>query len=103
MDQPEDHLDNQYIYTELVQEIRNSKKMRQMVLSTHNPNIPIAGDAEQIFILEASETEGIRISATGSVDSEKISGKVMDILEGGAEALALRASKYPRFLQKLPQ
>jgi hypothetical protein len=103
MDQPEDNLDNQYIYTELVKEIRESKQTRQMIFSTHNPNIPIAGDAEKIFILEASEVDGGKIADQGSVDTEKISTRVMDILEGGAEALARRAMKYPNFADRLPQ
>lgn len=95
IDQPEDDLDNMYIYSSLVEEIRLSKNVRQMIFSTHNANIPISGDAEQIIILEQTRRGNHgRLAATGSVDKQKMLGDVQAILEGGSEAFRKRATKY---------
>lgn len=94
IDQPEDDLDNIYIYSSLVREFRKVKNRRQLIFATHNPNIPIAGDAENIIILTSLGKLG-RIDSTGSIDKVGISEKVLNILEGGKEALLLRTSKYP--------
>lgn len=93
MDQPEDDLDNSYIYSTLVNEFRNSKQKRQIIISTHNPNIPVASDAENIIILKH---DGINcyMDSNGSIDNPKVAEEVLDILEGGREALDKRVSKY---------
>ena len=94
IDQPEDDLDNIYIYSSLVKEFRKVKNSRQLLFATHNPNIPISGDAENILILESNGRNGL-IKSTGSIDRIGISKNVLNILEGGSEALALRNLKYP--------
>lgn len=50
IDQPEDDLDNRAIYTELVQYLRTKKTLRQIILVTHNPNIVVGADAEEIIV-----------------------------------------------------
>src|SRR5204863_7186477 len=53
IDQPEDDLDNRFVYDDVVQRLRSAKGRRQLVVATHNANIPVLGDAEQILVLEA--------------------------------------------------
>lgn len=96
IDQPEDDLDNIYIYSSLVKEFRKIKNSRQLIFATHNPNIPISGDAENIIILESTGENGY-VSCSGSIDKVGISEKVLNILEGGRQALDLRNMKYPPF------
>ena len=96
IDQPEDDLDNIYIYSSLVKEFRKIKNSRQLIFATHNPNIPISGDAENIIILESTGENGY-VSCSGSIDKVGISEKVLNILEGGREALDVRNMKYPPF------
>lgn len=97
IDQPEDDLDNVYIYSSLVKEFREVKKSRQLIFATHNSNIPIAGDAENIMIMESDGERGY-LSQNGSIDKYSIREKVLKILEGGKEALELRLSKYESVL-----
>lgn len=93
MDQPEDDLDNSYIYSTLVKEFRNSKTKRQVIISTHNPNIPVAADAETIMVLEFDGEHGY-LENVGSIDSSKTANKVLSIMEGGQEAIQRRVDKY---------
>src|ERR1700674_57048 len=93
VDQPEDDLDNRFIYEDVVTRLRASKERRQFIVATHNANIPVLGDAEQIVVLSASSNKGT-ISATGSIDSPAIQDHVKHILEGGSKAFELRRMKY---------
>lgn len=52
IDQPEYDLDNNLIYSLVVKSIRKMKSKRQIIIVTHNPNIPVLGDAEGIIVLE---------------------------------------------------
>jgi predicted ATPase len=93
IDQPEDDLDNSYIYHTLVNEFKKIKKSRQLIIATHNPNIPITGDAENILILNSNGMNGW-IELSGNIDNDKVSGRVLQILEGDIEAFIKRAEKY---------
>lgn len=94
IDQPEDNLDNSLVFDVVVEVIRSLKERRQLVVATHNPNIPVSGDAEQIVVLEAlSDTQG-RPRVQGSIDCPEIVREVTEIMEGGREAFELRAKKY---------
>ncbi len=99
VDQPEDDLDNRFITEGVVPIMRQEKRRRQFVFSTHNANIPVLGDAEQILGLDASggAKEGqARIASEhmGSIDSEPVRELVEEILEGGKDAFEMRRSKY---------
>lgn len=98
IDQPEDDLDNRFIYDDIVQRLRAAKPSRQFVIATHNANIPILGDAEQIIVLDAEERGGppVRglLRTRGSIDSADVRDAAEHILEGGREAFALRQAKY---------
>ncbi len=97
LDQPEDDLDNRFIYEGVVRRLRDTKEQRQFLIATHNANIPVLGDAEQIIIL-AAEQDGDRIRAQvaqrGSIDDDDLHGPLEDVVEGGREAFERRKQKY---------
>jgi len=95
IDQPEDDLDNEFVYREVVQTLRREKERRQFIVATHNANIPVAGDAELIIALQADEDHGW-IEHLGSIDDPNMRKPVEDILEGGKEAFEVRQRKYQR-------
>ena len=99
VDQPEDDLDNRFITDDVVPRMREEKRRRQFLFSTHNANIPVIGDAELIVGLDASgEAESgkarIRSEHMGSIDTPPVRGLVEEILEGGKEAFERRRRKY---------
>ena len=100
VDQPEDDLDNRFITEGVVPIMRQEKRHRQFIFSTHNANIPVLGDAELILGLVAAgegSREGRAKIATehmGSIDSKPVRELVEEILEGGKDAFEMRRSKY---------
>jgi ABC-type cobalamin/Fe3+-siderophores transport system ATPase subunit len=94
IDQPEDNLDNRLIGKMLVDILADLKEKRQIIVATHNPNIVVSGDAEQLIVLEAlSESKGI-CARSGSIDKEEIVDSVIEIMEGGKEAFLTRRRRY---------
>jgi ATPase subunit of ABC transporter with duplicated ATPase domains len=91
IDQPEDNLDNAFIYHTVVRKLRELKKHRQLIFVTHNPNIPVLGDAGQVIVLTSSGRLA-SVEACGTVDDVK--GHVAMILEGGQEAFTERRKRY---------
>ena len=99
VDQPEDDLDNRFITEGVVPIMRQEKRRRQFLFSTHNANIPVLGDAELILGLaatgEAREGQArIVREHMGSIDSRTVRELVEEILEGGKAAFEMRRSKY---------
>ena len=95
IDQPEDDLDNSFIFDDIVQKLRIEKEHRQFVIATHNANIPILGDAEQIIVLESSDQQILTDKVMkGSIDDTRLKEPVERILEGGKQAFELRKMKY---------
>ena len=99
MDQPEDNLDNRFITEGIVPRMREEKRRRQFIFSTHNANIPVFGDAELIVGLSAAgEADSERARAmpehTGSINSRSVRELVEEILGGGREAFETRRRKY---------
>lgn len=92
IDQPEDDLDNQTIYTDVISELRRLKNKTQFVFATHNPNIPVLGDCEQNIC--CSYNNGVVSTAEGSIDDPVIQIKIVDIMEGGEEAFNQRKMIY---------
>ncbi|MDI6704168.1 MAG: hypothetical protein QME40_05830 [bacterium] len=95
LDQPEEDLDNRFIYEDVVKILREMKGRRQLFIATHNANIPVLGDSELILVLE-SWNEKCAIINKGSIDKEDIKADVKNIMEGGEEAFRIRAEKYGR-------
>lgn len=95
IDQPEDNLDNKFISDEMVPMLRRIKQSRQVILSTHNANIVVGCDADQVIVARLDEADATgRMYATGGIENEKINHFIQTILEGGSEALAHRYRRY---------
>ena len=99
VDQPEDDLDNRFITDGVVPKMRDEKRRRQFLFSTHNANIPVLGDAELILGLTPLGEAGrgkstIRQEHMGSIDDRPVRELVEEILEGGKEAFETRRLKY---------
>lgn len=94
IDQPEDDLDNQVIYKELIHTIREEKLNMQFIFATHNANIPVLGDAEKVVTAEY-DVENAKIALKqGTIDSEETHKSIVDIMEGGEEAFRKRNEIY---------
>lgn len=91
IDQPEDNLDNGFIYETVVKALLDIKTRRQLVFVTHNANIPVLGDAERIFVLESDGMHS-RIANQGGVTECK--DDILSLLEGGEEAFQRRGQRY---------
>jgi ABC-type uncharacterized transport system ATPase subunit len=97
IDQPEDNLDNAFVFDTVVENIRNIRGKRQLIFVTHNPNIPVLGDAARVFALR-STGEAATIENAGSVD--EVAPQIMSILEGGRKAFEARRERYGRPVPK---
>lgn len=93
LDQPEDDLDNRFVYEDIVAILRRQKGQRQLIVATHNANIPVLGDSELIQPLEAIEGK-VRLMPAGSLDAAEVRAAVKLLMEGGEEAFHRRAEKY---------
>lgn len=99
VDQPEDDLDNRFITEGIVPRMRDGKRRRQFLFSTHNANIPVLGDAELILGLSATGEAGgghatIAPEHVGSIDAGPVRALVEELLEGGQDAFERRRRKY---------
>ncbi len=97
IDQPEDDLDNQTIFEDVIKLIRSLKKGIQFIFATHNANFPVLGDAEQVGACAfASGSGDIQV---GSIDEPVIQKAIVSIMEGGHEAFARRKEIYQLWKQ----
>lgn len=97
IDQPEDDLDNSLIYSLIVKSIRRMKTKRQIIVVTHNPNIPVLGDAEGIIILDRNEKGKVAFrkeKKAGCIEEKLIREGICEIMEGGEQAFRKREEKY---------
>ncbi len=92
IDQPEDDLDNQTIYKEVIEELLKLKNKTQFIFATHNANIPVLGDCEQIVVCNYEENK-INIQI-GSIDNHDIQENIINIMEGGEKAFNKRRDIY---------
>lgn len=93
LDQPEDDLDNRLVYDLIVDRLRQIKEMRQVIIVTHNANIPVNGDAEYVVSL-STDSPYLSIAAKGTVENNKVKEEICEVMEGGIEAFDTRAKKY---------
>ncbi|NPV11922.1 MAG: hypothetical protein HPY57_09055 [Ignavibacteria bacterium] len=91
-DQPEDDLDNEFITKELVDLIKELKKYRQIIISTHNANLVVTADSEQVIV--ANNEDECLSYFSGSLENKDIIENVCRILEGGKAAFEKRKNKY---------
>lgn len=93
IDQPEDDLDNRYIYDEVVKVLGDVCQARQVIATTHNANIPVLGDAEYVLALDASAGRS-SVLASGGLEDAVVAEASRTILEGGDEAFLARHRRY---------
>jgi ABC-type lipoprotein export system ATPase subunit/cell division septum initiation protein DivIVA len=91
-DQPEDDLDNEFIVTQLVPLFRRIKRYRQVIIATHNANLVVNGDAEQVLV--ASNVNDQISFVTGGIEDPTIRRAICRVLEGGEQAFRDREIKY---------
>jgi len=92
IDQPEDDLDNETIFNNIIKNIKKQKIYTQFIFATHNANIPVLGDAEQVIAI--NQLDNVSKIITGGIDNSKIQNKIISIMEGGRAAFALRNKIY---------
>jgi predicted ATPase len=92
IDQPEDDLDNQTIYNDVIKVLKELKNNSQFIFATHNPNVPVLGDCEQI--VSCNYDSNIIDVNLGSIDDEIIRQEIVNIMEGGEEAFNNRKRIY---------
>lgn len=105
LDQPEDDLDTEWITQLVVAQLRESRWHRQVIVVTHNANIPVNADAELVIVMEAS-TRGIRVRSessegggplvphAGAIEDPLVRADIQRIMEGGVEAFVRRERRY---------
>jgi ABC-type Mn2+/Zn2+ transport system ATPase subunit len=93
LDQPEDDLDNHLIYDLIVERLKRTKERRQIVVVSHNANIPVNGDSEWVICMD-SEASGISLLCSGAVEDGAVKREICDVMEGGENAFKLRARRY---------
>lgn len=94
IDQPEENLDNQTIFKILVRCIKAAKQRRQIIMVTHNPNLAVVCDAEQIIFADCDKTAKQFSYTSGAIESPEIRAQVVEILEGTQPAFVNRQRKY---------
>jgi len=94
IDQPEENLDNQTIFKVLVKCIKAAKQRRQVVMVTHNPNLAVVCDAEQIICATCDKATNTFSYISGGIESPVIKSTVVEILEGTEPAFKNRKRKY---------
>ncbi len=98
IDQPEDDLDNQTIYEDVIKEIKLLKGKMQFIFATHNANIPVLGDSEKIISCKYLES---KIEAQdGTIDNRETQKQIVTIMEGGEEAFNRRKNIYELWSMK---
>lgn len=95
IDQPEDNLDNQTVFKVLVPAIREARNRRQIFLVTHNPNLAVVCDADQVIACSIEKERGYAVVyEAGALENPAINRRVVDVLEGTRPAFDNRGSKY---------
>ena len=111
IDQPEDDLDNRSVYEGLVKFLKNKKKERQIIVATHNANIVVGADAENIIVANQNGVgtenynkrqfdykngalENQTKDSNGILGKRTIQEHICEILEGGKQAFERRKRKY---------
>ncbi|HFZ4246688.1 TPA: hypothetical protein ACIKJL_001953 [Streptococcus pneumoniae] len=99
IDQPEDNLDNRYIYRHLVQQFRDVKAQRQIILATHNATIVTNSMTDQVVIMESDGVNGW-IESQGYVSEKYIKNHIINQLEGGKDSFKHKMSIYETALSE---
>jgi energy-coupling factor transporter ATP-binding protein EcfA2/predicted metal-dependent phosphoesterase TrpH len=90
LDQPEDDLDNHLIYDLIVTELREIKQLRQVIVVTHNANIVVNGDSENVIVLDVRSSGQTKVVAQDCLQESSIRNEICRVMEGGPEAFDQR-------------
>ena len=93
IDQPEDNIDNKTIYKVLTDWFITLKNKRQVIVATHDANIVVNGDAENVIICE-QKNDNEFVYEYGALETANVLEKISNILDGGNEAIKRRLLKY---------
>jgi ABC-type Mn2+/Zn2+ transport system ATPase subunit len=93
IDQPEDELDKSYLRDTVLPALRRLKGRRQVILATHDANIVVNGDADQVIYLTATH-DYAGIAEQDAIENRAIKNAIIDLLDGGSEAFEMRKEKY---------
>ena len=93
IDQPEDHLDNAIITSTVIKALRERKGSGQVILSTHNANIPVLGEADLVVELTSDGRNGF-IQLCAPLEHPKAVEAISNVMEGGRDAFSRRADFY---------
>lgn len=98
IDQPEDNLDNKSVFQVLTHFIKTAKKRRQIIIVTHNPNLAVGADAEQIIHVELDKKSGKNTFSfeVGAIENPTINKQLVEILEGTMPAFNRRRLRYKK-------
>lgn len=95
LDQPEENLDNETVVSLLVPVLSEAKKKRQIIMVTHNPNLAVVCDAEQVIYSSFDRKNSSKISyLAGAIENPTINSHVVNVLEGTKPAFDNRRVKY---------
>jgi len=93
IDQPEDELDNRFLFETVLPALKKLKGRRQVIVATHNANIVVNGDADMVIQLEATANHG-HVAAAGAIEEPTVRDAIVRTVDGGSEAFRLRRLKY---------
>jgi len=95
VDQPEDHIDNAFIAGTLIKSVLSRTSNSQIIFSTHNPNIPVLGEADAVLHLGSDGRRGFKLCG-GPLDNKEVISSISTVMEGGAIAFKRRAEFYEK-------
>lgn len=98
IDQPEDNLDNKYIYENLVQQLRKERDKRQVIIATHNSTIVTNSISDVVFVMKSDGTHGW-VDCAGYVGEKEIKKILVDYLEGGVRSFIHKTHMYQPVLK----
>ena len=93
IDQPEDELDNRFLFDTVLPVLKRLKGRRQIIVATHDANIVVNGDADQVIRLAATANRG-RVAEAGAIDDPAVRDAIVRTVDGGDDAFRLRRLKY---------
>ena len=93
IDQPEDELDNRFLFNTVLPALKKLKGRRQVIVATHNANVVVNGDADLVIQLEATSSHG-KVACCGAIEDAAVRRAILHTVDGGEEAFRLRRQKY---------
>ena len=102
IDQPEDNLDNAFITGTLIKTLQARRPTNQLIVASHNANIPVLGEAQRVILLDSDGSRAF-VRHSGPLDSPETVEAVTTVMEGGLEAFRLRSRFYEQVLPVTPR